>query len=329
MVTLGDVARHAGVARSTVSYVLTGNRSVSPQTRSRVERSIRALDYARSAAAPAERVDRMALVLSESLAPRSSTRLVDAVVDAADRHGLDVLLVTADRGEAGLRRAARKGQVDGLVAVDVQAHDPRLPLLRASRLPVVAIGAPASTDGVLRVDFDLAAAMAHCLDHLVGLGHRSVGFLGAPSSAYRRETGFAGRTMTAFAAAALRRDVEHSARPVDGPLPRALAGLLGELPGATALVVHNESVLGDVPAALRALGRHVPHDVAVVAVCADEVAERLSPPVTSVHLPVAEAGDRAVRVLVAALAGQPAPGPVLVAPHLSPRRSSVARARAG
>ncbi|WP_306746102.1 substrate-binding domain-containing protein [Saccharothrix yanglingensis] len=329
VVTLGDVARHAGVARSTVSYVLTGNRSVSPQTRSRVERSIRALDYARSAAAPAERVDRMALVLSESLAPRSSTRLVDAVVDAADRHGLDVLLVTADRGEAGLRRAARKGQVDGLVAVDVQAHDPRLPLLRASRLPVVAIGAPASTDGVLRVDFDLAAAMAHCLDHLVGLGHRSVGFLGAPSSAYRRETGFAGRTMTAFAAAALRRDVEHSARPVDGPLPRALAGLLGELPGATALVVHNESVLGDVPAALRALGRHVPHDVAVVAVCADEVAERLSPPVTSVHLPVAEAGDRAVRVLVAALAGQPAPGPVLVAPHLSPRRSSVARARAG
>ncbi|MGM1062884.1 LacI family DNA-binding transcriptional regulator [Saccharothrix sp. Mg75] len=328
MVTLGDVARHAGVARSTVSYVLTGNRAVSPQTRSRIERSIRALGYARSAAAPVERVDRLALVLSESFAPRSSTRLVDAVVDAADRHGLDVLLVTADRGEAGLRRAARKGQVDGLVVVDVEAHDPRLPPLRACRLPVVAIGAPASTEGVLRVDLDFTAAMSDCLDHLVGLGHRSVGFLGEPSAAYRRDTGFAGRTMTAFTAAALRRDVEHTARPVDEPLPRALAALLRDLPGATAVVVHNEAVLGDVPAALRDLGRRVPHDVAVVAVCADEVAERLSPPMTSVHLPVGEAGDRAVRLLVAALAGAPAPGPTLVPPRLSRRRSSDTRARA-
>ena len=43
--TLADVARHAGVAASTVSYVLSGKRSVSAATRRRVERSIELLDY--------------------------------------------------------------------------------------------------------------------------------------------------------------------------------------------------------------------------------------------------------------------------------------------
>ena len=45
MTTIGDVARHAGVAASTVSYVLSGKRPVSEQTRHRVQRSIKELNY--------------------------------------------------------------------------------------------------------------------------------------------------------------------------------------------------------------------------------------------------------------------------------------------
>ena len=45
MATLADVARHAGVAMSTVSYVLSGKRSVSEDTRQRVQRSIEELNY--------------------------------------------------------------------------------------------------------------------------------------------------------------------------------------------------------------------------------------------------------------------------------------------
>ena len=45
MATLADVARHAGVAASTVSYVLSGKRPVSEETRERVARSIQLLGY--------------------------------------------------------------------------------------------------------------------------------------------------------------------------------------------------------------------------------------------------------------------------------------------
>ena len=64
--TITDVAKHAGVAPSTVSYVLSGNRSISPQTRRRVETSIRALKYHPHAGAPARCV----------LVARTSSRLV-------------------------------------------------------------------------------------------------------------------------------------------------------------------------------------------------------------------------------------------------------------
>ena len=45
MVTIIDVARHAGVAPSTVSYVLSGKRAISADTRQRVQNSIRLLGY--------------------------------------------------------------------------------------------------------------------------------------------------------------------------------------------------------------------------------------------------------------------------------------------
>ncbi|MEU4745537.1 LacI family DNA-binding transcriptional regulator, partial [Actinosynnema sp. NPDC023658] len=45
MVTLADVAKHAGVSASTVSYVLSGKRTISAETRDRVERSVAELGY--------------------------------------------------------------------------------------------------------------------------------------------------------------------------------------------------------------------------------------------------------------------------------------------
>src|SRR3954462_13437579 len=53
MVTLADVARRAGVSASTVSYVLSGKRSISAQTRRRVQTAIEALGYHPNAGARA------------------------------------------------------------------------------------------------------------------------------------------------------------------------------------------------------------------------------------------------------------------------------------
>ncbi|MGW6443005.1 LacI family DNA-binding transcriptional regulator [Lentzea sp. NPDC055074] len=323
MVTIVDVAKHAGVAPSTVSYVLTGRRPVSSGTRVRVRESIRLLGYRPLAAVrgPVGRTNVLALVLPlrEGVHLPVVMRFVTSVVTAARAHGMDLLLVTADQGAAGLRRVADSGRVDGFLVMDVELDDERVPVLRELGRPSVLLGHPTAVKGLTCVDLDFEAAGARCVDHLAELGHRSIGFLGAPSVVYARNTGFAQRTLAGFSAAAMRRGVTSTALPAghQHSVPDMVATLVRELPRMSALVVQNEAVLGQVVECLRAEGRRVPDDVAVVAICPDELAERLR--LTSVPLPVDVLGRRAVDLLMAKLNGQQPPALTLLPPKLSGR----------
>jgi len=325
VVTIVDVAKHAGVAPSTVSYALTGKRPVSAETRARVRESIRLLGYHPSVGAPAPesgRTNVLALVLPlrEGVHVPVVMRFVTSVVTAAREHGMDVLLVTADQGADGLRRVAGAARVDGFLVMDVGLDDERLPVLRELGGPVVLLGHPLAAQGLTCVDFDFEAAGARCVDHLAGLGHRNIGFLGASAVVYARNTGFAQRTLAGFGAAAMRRGVASTALPAEPRYDsvRTVVGkLLRELPQMTALVVHNEAVLGWVVECLRAEGRRVPDDVAVVAICPDELAEQLR--LTSVQLPAEVLGRQAVELLMAKLDGQQPPPLTLLAPSLTGR----------
>ncbi|HUQ60859.1 LacI family DNA-binding transcriptional regulator [Lentzea sp.] len=331
MVTIADVAKHAGVAPSTVSYVLTGKRSISPQTRSRVRESIRLLGYhphagARALASSRANVVALVLPLRPGVHLPVLMRFVTAVVTTARRHDMDVLLVTADQGAEGLRRVAGSAQADGFLVMDVELDDDRVPLLRQMAQPSVLIGRPAAVKGLTCVDLDFEAAGGRCVDHLADLGHRHVGFLGAPSVVYQRNTGYAQRTMAGFGAAAMRRGIASTALPAEDDYESVLTSMRAMLraqPAMTALVVHNEAALGWVTAGLRTLGRKVPDDVAIVAICPDEYAEQLQ--LTSVQLPAEELGRQAMELLVARLNGRQTPPLTLLAPKLFPRASTAPR----
>lgn len=111
MATLADVARHAGVAASTVSYVLSGKRSISEETRERVQRSIEVLNYHPHAGARAlasSRSNVLALIVplrSDTYVP-VMMEIAIAVVTKARAYGYDVLLMTNDEGSEGIRRVA-------------------------------------------------------------------------------------------------------------------------------------------------------------------------------------------------------------------------------
>ncbi|GGU54651.1 LacI family DNA-binding transcriptional regulator [Lentzea flava] len=327
MVTIADVAQHAGVAPSTVSYVLTGKRPISAGTKSKVRASISSLGYeppvaARTADGTRANVIGVVLPLRTGTYLPPVTRFVTGAATTARRYGVDLLLMTAEDGMPALRRVASSAHVDGFLVMDADMDDGRLRQLPA---PSVLIGRPSATTGLTCVDLDFEAAGAQCVDHLADLGHRSIGFLGAPSSVYRRSTGFAHRAMAGFNAAAMRRGVAATAVSVEddrGAVLRAIETLVRATPSTTALVVHNEAALGGITACLRAVGREVPEDIAVVAICADEVAERMSPPLTSVRLPAEELGRHAVELLVAELDGRRPPPLVLLPPSLSRRAST-------
>ncbi|MFH9553935.1 LacI family DNA-binding transcriptional regulator [Streptomyces sp. NPDC017435] len=333
MVKITDVARHAGVSPSTVSYALSGKRPISEATRRRVEEAARTLGYrphagARALAGSRSKVLALVVPLRAGIHVPVVMRFAVSVVTAARDHDHDVLLLTQEEGEEGLRRVADTALADALILMDVQLRDPRLPLLRSLGRPSVVIGFPLEADGLTCIDLDFRAAGERCVEHLAQLGHRVIGLVGSPPEVYVRGTAFAQRVVQGFTAAADRAGLASAVHPC-GATPaaarRMAERLLREQPALTGVVVHNEAVLEPLIDAFEQLGLQVPGDMSVTAICPDELASGIRVPVTSVALPSEEVGERAVDLLMRKLGGETVPGSTLLPPTLTRRASTAPR----
>ena len=328
MVTITDVARHAGVAVSTVSYVLSGKRAISAPTRQRVRDSIDLLGYhphagARALASRRATVIALVLPLRTGMHLPILMQLVTAVVTAAREHAHDVLLMTADEGPAGLRRIAAGALVDGVLVMDVEMTDPRAPVLRELERPSVLIGFPADARGLTCVDLDFHSAGARCVEHLAALGHHRVALLGAPAVVYARDTGFAHRTRAGFQEAADRLGLTATARPCGesrADVRETLVSLFRDDPEVTGLVVHNEAAVSHALSVLPERGRRVPRDVSVVAICPDDLAGSLG--LSAVPIPAERVGREAVALLMGKVDGRTVPEATLIPPDLIRRGST-------
>ncbi|MFF7855706.1 substrate-binding domain-containing protein [Streptomyces sp. NPDC007904] len=342
MVTLAEVAQHAGVSASTVSYVLSGKRSISVTTRQRVERSIRELGYhpnagARALASSRSNIIALMVPLRTDMYVPVMMEIAIAVATTARTHGYDVLLLTGEEGPDAVRRVAGSGLADGMILMDVELDDERLPLLRGAGAPAraergagadqpaVLIGLPADTTGLTCVDLDFRATGALCVEHLATLGHRDIAVIGEAPAVYERHTGFAERTLDGLRTRGRELGLRLLHRPCEGgydAMAVTLARILDERPGTTGFVVQNESAVEPLLALLRQQGRAVPEDVSVVAVCPEQVAVQASVRLTSVAIPAQEMGRHAVEQLVAKLGGRGGDEVVLLAPELTVRASS-------
>ena len=330
LVTITDVARHAGVAASTVSYVLSAKRAISTATRERVLASIATLGFqpnagARALASRRANVIALVLPLRTGMHLPILMQLMTAVVTGARGYDHDVLVMTADEGPAGLRRVADSSMVDGVVVMDVEMSDPRVPVLRGLGRPSVLIGFPADALGLTCVDLDFHGAGARCVEELVALGHRRIALLGAPAVVYSRGTGFAHRTRAGFLAMVETLGVSGVAQPCEedrASVGSTLRELFRSHTGITGIVVHNEAAVEHVMTLLPSMGRQVPGDVSVIAICPDQVAARTRPALSSVSIPAEEIGRQAVALLMAKLAGAAPSDATLLAPVLTVRAST-------
>lgn len=330
MATLAEVALHAGVSASTVSYVLSGKRSISAETRERVRRSISELGYHPNAGARALASNRSHIValmvpLRTDMYVPVMMEIAIAVATTARTFGHDVLLLTGEEGPAGVSRIAASGLADAVIVMDVELDDERVPLLRESGRLSVLIGLPADPAGLTCVDLDFAATGALCADRLADLGHRDVALIGEAAAVYRRHTGFAERTLDGLRGRARERGLRVVHRPCEGSY-ESTAGVLTrifeERPTTSALVVQNETAVGPLLGLLRQQGRAVPEDVSVIAICPDPVALQASVQLTSVAVPAQEMGRRAVELVMAKIEGREPEPVTLLAPRLIERAST-------
>lgn len=330
MVKIADVARHASVSASTVSYVLSGKRPISQETRERVQESIRVLGYrphagARSLASRRANVIALVIPLHSGVHVPVVMQFATAVVTTARSYDHDVLLLTQDEGERGILRVAETALADAVIVMDIELRDSRLPVLRSLQAPVVLIGFPADPRGLTCVDLDFVGAGRTCVEYLANMGHRCIGLIGSPYEVYERQTGYATRVADGFSAAIHAAGITGSAKPCDATRKsvfHAVEELLHDHPDLTALVIHNEPVIETVLDALRACGRRVPEDVSVVAICPDDLAMRLD--LTAVALPAEDIARAAVDLVMSKLDGGAAAESTIVPPTLTARGSTAA-----
>lgn len=182
--TLSEVAKRAGVSRTTASLVLSGKATrhrISDETRRRVKETAQELDYSPNLLVHSlQRGRTQVLSFFNAFRLRSVNdlymdRLSTAIERAAGKLGYDVLVhCDFSRPPEETYRFLNGGRADGLLLFAPLPDDPLLPLLRRSRLPVVLINTR-DEEGILpSVRDDVESGMRQVAETLVGLGHRRV-----------------------------------------------------------------------------------------------------------------------------------------------------------
>lgn len=329
---IGEIARRAGVSRSTVSYALSGRRPVSDDTKRRIQAVIDELDYRPNAAARALKEGRtrtLGLVIPPATARLTDMQLgfVASVVEAAAHADLDVLLSPSGGDhDRSFERLVSGRRVDGAILMEIRMEDERVTRLRQAGLPFVTIGHTASPQGTCWIDLDYATLVARCVHHLADLGHRSIALVNRSVELVAAGYGPAHRAVTGFTEAVYQRGLtgfevhcaDHAAAGQE-----CFEQLHEQHPDTTAIVTINEAALPGIQRGIERAGLSVPRDFSVTGVAARHWAEDFRPQLTAADVPTLEMGSRAVELLLERIATpQSPPRHLLLTPPVSLRAST-------
>lgn len=329
---IGEIARRAGVSRSTVSYALSGRRPVGEDTKRRIQAVIDEIGYRPNAAARALKEGRTRTV--GLVIPPASQRLTDmqlgfvaSVVEAAARADLDVLLSPSGGDhDRSFERVITGRRVDGVILMEIRLEDERVTRLLHSGLPFVTIGHTARAQGTCWVDVDYTTLVARCVHHLADLGHRRLALINRSAELAAAGYGPAHRALAGFTEAVDRRGltgIELNCADEAQAGEVCFEQLREHHPQITAVVTINESALPGIERGIERAGLSVPRDISIAGVAPRHWAENFRPPLTAADLPTVEMGDNAVSLLLERIAAPEAPlRHLLLTPPISLRSST-------
>ncbi|MGE5461966.1 MAG: LacI family DNA-binding transcriptional regulator [Syntrophothermus sp.] len=310
--TSSDVAKLAGVSRTTVSFVLNNvlDVSISENTRKRVLDAARELDYHPNVIGKklvSGKSYTIGLVLCQSpeqiFTDAFLPQVILGVEQAAIQQGFHVLLKPIDPSDTGgYASLIRENHVDGILLSGPRQNDEALVRLHEEGVPIMLMGQLPQTD-IPFVDVDATAGARAVVSHLIGLGHRRIGMItNAPltyTSAQQRRDGYTEALMASGIFVDPKLIQEGNYTPSSGF--EAMSALLEVDPKITAVFVASDVVAMGAMLAIKHARLQIPEDIAIAGFDDIPLAEYFDPPLTTVHLPAYglgwAAGDRLVRLI--------------------------------
>jgi DNA-binding LacI/PurR family transcriptional regulator len=305
---IAEVARRAGVSKSTASRALGGTGYVSGETRDRVLRAAAEIGYVPSTSAVSLATGRTQNigVVMPYLNRWFFAEVLEGIQESLLDRGLDLTLYDAKPGTAGRARIfgdfLARSRFDGLIAVGLEPDDDEVDqLLRIGR-PVVSLVGPSEATTVIEIDDDYAAQRA--TEHLLALGHRRIAFVGGRRTGHwarvdrRRYNGYLA-AMTDSGNAAHVHHVESEVT-LPGGYAAAVDALGDTRDRPTAIVATCDEVAIGAIIAARRLGVQVPSQLSVIGIDDHEYAEMFS--LTTLQQLPRDQGRAAVDLLLAEIA---------------------------
>lgn len=303
--TMKDVAEHAGVSLSTVSYVVNDSGPVAEARRARVLDAIRVLDYTPNESARSLKrrsASTIGLVVPD-LGNQFFALVAEGVERAAsERDVLVVLCAPEATGKDESQHAAllRGQRLDGVIYLS-GSGTPASTILELSRNgPVVLVDEQIPGFDLPAVVSDGRRGAGEIARHVLGFGHERLAVIGGPAPLWTAEQRLAGYR-EAFAAAGINPDevpVYEGDYHQDSGLrlaEEALAGAPGKRP--TALLCANDLMAIGALEYCKSAGIRVPEDVSIVGFDDVPIAALVTPRLTTVRQPAREMGERATELL--------------------------------
>lgn len=316
VVTMQQVAEHARVSISTVSFVVNDTKPVTAETRERVLKAIDELGYRRNsmARALASRKSRVIALIYPLLDHRHHHTFVDAAATAAEERGYSLVLwpVHSENVSAEIASLIQAGFADGVLLMEVQLEDERVSHLQRAGAPFALIGRTRDLTGIDYVDIDFERSIETAVDDLAALGHRDFALIIEDLSA----TALAQysppiRAQQAFDEAMAGHDLNGVVFRVSHDRASILSitdELATRAPQTTAVIGMHDDATFALVNGLRHRGVRVPDDVSVVGVASSTSMASLTDPALSTYdAPGSALGRLATEALIDRLEGRDTP----------------------
>lgn len=312
--TIKDVARQAGVSITTVSNVLNERTdSMSEQTLERVQHVMQELNYRPNALARGlvtQQTATIGVVINEIETPLFLHAL-NTIEPIARSAGYNVLMSNArdPAEEPEVVQVLLEKRVDGFIFLCVSeiTDDDDIPELQRLGRPAVLVNRARHYRTLDQIDWDDAGGVIQAVDYLFDLGHRQIAHLSGPP---QRRSG--AQRLAGYRTALQRHGLpycEDYVRPGDytgdpDSWRRSTWALLQLDRRPTAIVASDDIVAAVAIKTIQQAGLRVPEDVSVIGIDDQHFCTYLNPPLTTIRLPVLEAGRQAVQVVLDHIAGE-------------------------